>query len=108
MNNSIHTIRWQDGSVVLIDQRAIPLVERYVTCTNYRQVIVAINDLTVRGAPSVVKNLAIPPFTEGTPVHRRLAGLSRQAHEEVKRGRDTAKIEEEINEAVEELWNLKH
>jgi hypothetical protein len=28
-------------------------------------------------------------------------------HEEVKRGRDTARIEEEINETVEELWNLK-
>jgi len=59
------------------------------------------------GAPSVVKNLAIPPFAEDTPVHRWLAGLSRQAHEEVKRGRDTAQIEGEINEAVEELWNLK-
>ncbi len=59
------------------------------------------------GAPSVVKNLAIPPFAEDTRIHRRLAELSRQAHEEVRRGRDTAQIEEEINEAVEELWNLK-
>jgi len=59
------------------------------------------------GAPSVVKNLAIPLFIEGARIHRRLAGLSRRAHEEVRRGRDTAQIEEEINEAVEELWNLK-
>jgi hypothetical protein len=59
------------------------------------------------GAPSVVKNLAIPPFAEGARIHRRLAGLSHRAHEGVKRGRDTAQIEEEINEAVEELWNLK-
>jgi len=59
------------------------------------------------GAPSVVKNLAIPTFAEDIPVHKRLAGLSRRAHEEVRRGRDTAQIEEELNEAVEELWNLK-
>jgi len=59
------------------------------------------------GAPSVVKNLAIPLFAEDTPVHKRLAGLSRQAHEGVRKGRDTAQIEGEINEAVEELWNLK-
>ena len=60
------------------------------------------------GAPSVVKNLAIPLFAESARIHRRLSGLSRQAHEEVRRGRDTAHIEEEINKAVEELWNLKH
>jgi len=59
------------------------------------------------GAPSVVKNLAIPLFAERTRIHRRLSGLSRQAHEGVRRDRDTAQIEEEINEAVEELWNLK-
>ena len=59
------------------------------------------------GAPSVVKNLAIPLFAEGAPIHRRLAEFSHRAHEEVRRGRDTAQIEEEINETVEELWNLK-
>jgi len=59
------------------------------------------------GAPSVVRNLAIPPFAERTRIHRRLAELSRQAHEEVRRTRDTVQIEGEINEAVEELWNLK-
>ena len=42
------------------------------------------------GAPSVVKNLAIPLFAEGARIHRRLSGLSRQAHEGVGRGRDTA------------------
>lgn len=59
------------------------------------------------GAPSVVRNLAIPAFSADSPIHRRLAELSRRAHEEVRRGRDTAHIEGEINEAVEELWNLK-
>lgn len=53
MHNSIRTIRWQDGAVVMIDQRALPLAERYTTCTDYRQVIAAINDLTIRGAPAI-------------------------------------------------------
>ncbi len=38
---------------MMIDQRALPLAERYVTCTDYRQVIAAIKDLTVRGAPAI-------------------------------------------------------
>ena len=53
MEREIRTIFWQDGSVAMIDQRALPLVERYVTCTDYRQVIAAINDLTIRGAPAI-------------------------------------------------------
>jgi methylthioribose-1-phosphate isomerase len=53
MENAIRTIFWKDGAVVMIDQRALPLVERYVTCTDYREVIAAINDLTVRGAPAI-------------------------------------------------------
>jgi len=53
MNHSIRTIFWQDGAVVMIDQKALPGEERYVTCVDYRQVIEAINDLTIRGAPAL-------------------------------------------------------
>ena len=53
MEEAIRTIFWQDDAVVMIDQQALPLAERYVTCTDYREVIAAINDLTVRGAPAI-------------------------------------------------------
>ncbi len=53
LEKTIRTVFWQDGAVVMIDQRALPLVERYVTCTDFRQVIAAIRDLTVRGAPAI-------------------------------------------------------
>src|SRR5512140_894881 len=53
LDKTIRTVFWQHGAVVLIDQRALPLVERYVTCTDYRQVVAAIRDLTVRGAPAI-------------------------------------------------------
>lgn len=49
----IKTIFWKNNSVVLIDQNALPLVERYVICKSYKEVISAIKDLTVRGAPAI-------------------------------------------------------
>lgn len=51
--NKIVTIAWQDGAVVLIDQRALPLEESYLICTDYREVVEAIKNLTVRGAPAI-------------------------------------------------------
>ncbi|MDP1992733.1 MAG: S-methyl-5-thioribose-1-phosphate isomerase [Syntrophales bacterium] len=53
MEQEIRTIFWKDGAVVMIDQRALPLSETLVTCTGYREVIAAINDLTIRGAPAI-------------------------------------------------------
>jgi methylthioribose-1-phosphate isomerase len=49
----IRTIYWQDNTVVMIDQKALPAKERYLVCKRYEQVIAAINDLTVRGAPAI-------------------------------------------------------
>jgi methylthioribose-1-phosphate isomerase len=49
----IKTVFWKKNAVVLIDQNALPLVERQVVCSDYRQVIAAIRDLTVRGAPAI-------------------------------------------------------
>jgi methylthioribose-1-phosphate isomerase len=53
LEKTIRTVFWQDGAVVMIDQRALPIAERYVTCANYREVIAAIKDLTIRGAPAI-------------------------------------------------------
>jgi methylthioribose-1-phosphate isomerase len=49
----IRTVRWKNNAVVLIDQNALPLTLRYVTCHSYSEVISAIKDLTVRGAPAI-------------------------------------------------------
>jgi methylthioribose-1-phosphate isomerase len=49
----IKTIVWKNNSVILIDQNALPLEERYVTCRKYQEVISAIKDLTIRGAPAI-------------------------------------------------------
>ena len=49
----IKTIFWKNNTVVLIDQNALPLAEKYVVCKSYKEVISAIKDLTVRGAPAI-------------------------------------------------------
>ena len=49
----IKTVAWKNNAVVLIDQNALPLAEVYVTCHSYQEVIAAIKDLTVRGAPAI-------------------------------------------------------
>jgi len=49
----IKTISWDRDTVVMIDQRALPHEEKYITCRKYREVIAAINNMTVRGAPAV-------------------------------------------------------
>ncbi len=51
--NEIRTLYWQDNAVVMIDQKALPLIERTVTCRRYEDVVAAINDLTIRGAPAI-------------------------------------------------------
>ncbi|HQK99231.1 MAG TPA: S-methyl-5-thioribose-1-phosphate isomerase [Smithellaceae bacterium] len=49
----IRPVLWKNNAVVLIDQNALPQIERHVICTDYRQVIACIKDLTVRGAPAI-------------------------------------------------------
>jgi methylthioribose-1-phosphate isomerase len=53
MKKEIRTVFWKDDTVVMIDQKALPLAEQYINCTDYREVIAAIKDLTVRGAPAI-------------------------------------------------------
>ncbi len=49
----MRTIYWDDDSIVMIDQKALPLTERRLVCRNYQDVIAAIKDLTIRGAPAI-------------------------------------------------------
>ena len=47
------TIEWTDNKLKLIDQTKLPDELEYVYCENYREVIVAIKDMIVRGAPAI-------------------------------------------------------
>jgi len=44
-------IYWKNGALYLLDQRALPFKKTYVRCAGLKDVILAINNMTVRGAP---------------------------------------------------------
>jgi methylthioribose-1-phosphate isomerase len=49
----LQTIRWEDGAVVLVDQRRLPLEEIDLVCRSPEEVAAAIRTLAVRGAPAI-------------------------------------------------------
>jgi methylthioribose-1-phosphate isomerase len=51
--NTIETIEWTPGGVVMIDQTRLPREAVYVTCRNYREVADAIRTMIIRGAPAI-------------------------------------------------------
>jgi methylthioribose-1-phosphate isomerase len=51
--DSIRTVEWHDGEVVMIDQRRLPLEEVYLHCRTWEEVADAIRTMAVRGAPAL-------------------------------------------------------
>lgn len=46
-------IAWKDNHLVLLDQRKLPIDVQYVDCYEVKDVILAIRDMVVRGAPAI-------------------------------------------------------
>jgi methylthioribose-1-phosphate isomerase len=57
MNSTPHasysTLRWRDGALELLDQRALPEQQLYVRCEDAAEVAQAIREMVVRGAPAI-------------------------------------------------------
>lgn len=49
----IRTVYWADDAVGMIDQKALPFEVRHLVLRRYQDVVSAIKDLTVRGAPAI-------------------------------------------------------
>ena len=47
------TIEWKNNELILIDQRLLPTVEKYVVCRSVDEVADAIKNMVVRGAPAI-------------------------------------------------------
>jgi methylthioribose-1-phosphate isomerase len=47
------SIEWQDGVVVMVDQRKLPAQEVYVRCSTAAEVARAIRSMVIRGAPAI-------------------------------------------------------
>jgi methylthioribose-1-phosphate isomerase len=52
-------VAWEDGAVVMIDQRRLPHEETFVRCRDHREVATAITDMVVRGAPAIGVSAAL-------------------------------------------------
>jgi methylthioribose-1-phosphate isomerase len=49
----VPTVRWDDESVVMIDQRRLPGEEVFLRCRTVPEVAAAIRDMAIRGAPAI-------------------------------------------------------
>jgi len=49
----MRTVRWERGSVVLIDQTKLPSKMSYVKCRTHKEIANAIERMVVRGAPAI-------------------------------------------------------
>ncbi len=46
-------VEWKNNKVYMIDQRLLPLEEKFIEHSNYQQVARSIKDMVVRGAPAI-------------------------------------------------------
>ena len=53
MTAKVEPIRWERDHLRLLDQRVLPLQERYVECRTPEEVAIAIHQMVVRGAPAI-------------------------------------------------------
>ncbi|HET6433964.1 S-methyl-5-thioribose-1-phosphate isomerase [Dyella sp.] len=49
----VRAVQWQDDHLRLLDQRLLPHEERWISCRTAEDVMQAIRDLAVRGAPAI-------------------------------------------------------
>jgi len=49
----VRTIEWRNGRVVMLDQRLLPTREVYRVYSDHREVVRAIKDMVIRGAPAI-------------------------------------------------------
>jgi len=46
-------IEWKDGAVVMLDQRLLPAVEKFIVHRSHLEVAKSIKDMVIRGAPAI-------------------------------------------------------
>jgi methylthioribose-1-phosphate isomerase len=51
--STVETLRWRDGALEMLDQRALPAEVRYLRYDGAQAVAEAIRDMVVRGAPAI-------------------------------------------------------
>ena len=49
----VMTIGWNDGAVMMLDQRLLPQETKFLTLNSLPQVIQGIKEMAIRGAPAI-------------------------------------------------------
>ena len=49
----VSTVTWEDGAVVILDQRRLPHEQSLLRCRDHHEVATAIRDMAIRGAPAI-------------------------------------------------------
>ncbi|MGN1362568.1 MAG: S-methyl-5-thioribose-1-phosphate isomerase [Methanobrevibacter sp.] len=94
------TLEWENNKLKLIDQRKLPDELTYIYCDNYKEVIKAIKNMTVRGAPAIGVSAAFGmalAYIDGVDLNK--------AANEIKDARPTAK---NLFWAVDRVLNSKN
>lgn len=90
----VDTLRWQEESLLLLNQTLLPGKVEFITCTDYHRVIQAIKRLEVRGAPAIGAAAAfalVLAFKEAAAASADWSSGFRQAAAKIKMARPTAK-----------------
>ena len=53
VDSKVKPLIWQEDKLLILDQRLLPHEKKYLELTNYKQVIKAIKDMVLRGAPLI-------------------------------------------------------
>ena len=53
IKSNVNPIIWQEDKILVLDQRLLPYEKKYIELTSYKDVINAIRDMVVRGAPLI-------------------------------------------------------
>lgn len=52
-HEQLYTLYWKDGRLYILDQRVLPHRVEYLACSRYCEVVDAIREMAVRGAPAI-------------------------------------------------------
>jgi methylthioribose-1-phosphate isomerase len=103
----IKTIEWKNNRVIMIDQRKLPGQETYVICSDYHQVIKAIKEMVIRGAPAIgvaaAMGVALGAEAINTDTLKSFLSRFNKICQEISRARPTAV---NLSWAVERMRNL--
>jgi len=88
------TVKWEDGTVTLIDQMKLPNKFTYIHCKNHLQVAKSIKEMNIRGAPAIgvaaAMGLALVAYYSKTETKEELLEELKKASRDLLETRPTA------------------